>query len=117
MMTSTYWSAGLVHFLAQLSASRESIGALTPRIILRILTGMVQSMNLCEGQNLDLCLNFIMTVGPFLESKELDFVDQFGEILRNLKEQVNGKGTASTMAVCWLLMLRERGWKTDEFGY
>jgi hypothetical protein len=53
MMAEKIWSAGFTYFLAQLCQSKESIGQLTPGIMLHIVSGMVDSAHLLSDGNLD----------------------------------------------------------------
>ena len=114
MLQDDEWSAGFVHFLGQLGTSSNSIGALTPGIVLHILTGMIDSTNIFGGQNFDLLFDFVIAVGPFLDTQALDVVNQFGEKLQLLQERVKSRGSVLSVAVFGLLKLRESGWRAED---
>ncbi|KAG9204336.1 hypothetical protein G6514_001410 [Epicoccum nigrum] len=112
-MTERFWNVGLIHFLGRLGASRESIGALTTNIARYIMGRMMLSERLFDGQNLGLCLDYIVHVGPFLDSEAAGAVNEFGGMLLQLRERVKMGGTVGNMAVCWLFKMRGDGWRAQ----
>ncbi|KAF2621755.1 hypothetical protein BU25DRAFT_353757 [Macroventuria anomochaeta] len=113
MMAADTWSSGLTLFLAQLCRTEDSIGRLTPGIMLHILSGMVESSRLFGGDNLDLLFEIISSAGPVLDTQALDVVNSFGEKLQLLQERVKDRGNVSVMAVFGLMRLRELGWGSE----
>lgn len=109
------WNVGLIHFMGRLGASRGSIAALPPHVILYILTRMMVSDSLFHGENLGLCLDYVVHVGPFLDSAASGATDEFTGSLMQLRERVRGMGgRVGNMAILWVLKLREDGWKAQQ---
>ncbi|KAF3010022.1 hypothetical protein E8E13_011444 [Curvularia kusanoi] len=106
-MAQSLWSVGLVAFLGRLGASRQILGSLTPGIAFHILDEMVKSERLFSGQNFDICLDFILLVGSFLDAGH---VELFSHRLQHLQDRATGRSTVAWMAVCWLLRLRKFDW-------
>ena len=114
-MTMLLWNVGLIHFMGRLGASRGSIAALPPHVILYILTRMMVSDSLFHGENLGLCLDYVVHVGPFLDSAASGATDEFTGSLMQLRERVRGMGgRVGNMAILWVLKLREDGWKAQQ---
>jgi hypothetical protein len=113
-MTMLLWNVGLFHFMGRLGASRNSIGALSTPIIFHVLGRMVLSEKLFEGENLGLCLDFIVHVGPYMDSEAAGAKDEFTGLLLQLRERVRHGGTVIDMAVRWVLRLREDGWTAQQ---
>lgn len=116
MLSKEAWSIGFVQFLGQLCRAKDHIGALTPSIVLHILTGMVDSGSLFLDRNLDLLFDFVIAVGPILDTQALDVVDAFSVKLQALQEHMSGKGTVALLAVLGLMRLRESGWRQEHVG-
>jgi hypothetical protein len=113
-MTMLLWNVGLIHFMGRLGASRDSIGAPTPKIILHVMGRMMLSERLFDGENLGLCLDYIVHVGPFLDYETFGTADEFTGMLLQLRERVKIGGTVTNMAMRWVLKLREDGWRAQQ---
>ena len=107
------WSAGFTYFLAQLCQSKDSIGRLTPGIMLHIIFGMVDSAYLFSDSNLDLLFEIINAAGPVLDAQAPEVVNEFGRKIQRLQELVRGRGNVFGMAVFGLVRLRELGWNVE----
>jgi hypothetical protein len=113
-MTMLLWNVGLIHFIGRLGASRNSIGALTSPVIFHVLGRMMLSEELFNGENLGLCLDYIVHVGPFMDSEAAGAKDEFTGMLMQLRERVKSGGTVTNMAMRWVLKLREDGWRAQQ---
>jgi predicted DNA-binding ribbon-helix-helix protein len=117
MMRAQTWSVGFVQFLGQLYMAKDSIGNLTSGIVLHILRDMVDSENLFLGGNLDLYLDFVITVGPLLDTQTAEVKAAVDEIMSKLQERVSNEASATRLAFFGLMKLRESGWRSDDqFG-
>jgi hypothetical protein len=110
MMAADIWSSGFTYFIKQLCQSKDSIGRLTPGIMLHIMSGMVDSAHLFSDGNLDLLFEIINAAGPVLDAQASDVVNEFGGKIRRLQDLVRGRGNVVGMAVFGLVRLRELGW-------
>ena len=114
-MGEVLWNVGQIHFMGRLGASRGSIGALTVHVIFHILGRMMLSDWLFEGENLGLCMDYIVYVGPFLDSEASGAKKAFTEMLMQMRDRVKGLGgRVDNMAMLWVLKLREDGWKAQQ---
>ena len=112
MVAADTWSPGFTNFLAQLCRTDDSIGNLTPGIMLHIVSGMVESGKLFNGGNLDLLFEVVCAAGPVLDSQALGIVNGLSNRLQRLQERVNERGQVMSMAVFGLLELRKMGWSS-----
>lgn len=110
MMAADTWSSGFTFFLAQLCQSKDSIGQLTPGIMLHIISEMIDSTQLFNDSNLDSLFEVINAAGPILDAQALEVVNDFGRKLQRLQERVRERGNVVSMAVFGLMRLRELGW-------
>ena len=114
-MKELLWNVGLIHFIGRLGAERESIGQLTPQILFYVLTRMMVSDNLFVGENLGLCFDYIVHVGPYLDSEASGAKDEFTGMLMQLRERVKMLGgSVARMAMRWMFKLREDGWRAQQ---
>ena len=114
-VTQLLWNVGLIHFIGRLGAARESIGTLTPHSLFYVLNRMMVSDSLFVGENLGLCFDYIVHVGPYLDSEASGAKDEFTGMLMQLRERVKMLGgSVARMAMRWMFKLREDGWRAQQ---
>jgi hypothetical protein len=73
------WSAGFTYFLAQLFQSKDSIGRLTPVIMLQVISSIFGSAYLFKDGNLDLLFEITNAAGPVLYAQALEVANELWE--------------------------------------